>query len=256
MNQDATGPGPDLPAGPLSRRKVWIALTLIVAIVIGLLVCQSYLDRDGLVQWSLQREHQLQQLAEEHPVGCWLVAFGIYVLVAGLAIPAAVFVSLFYGWWLGFWQAVVLVSFASTAGASIAFLISRSLLRDFVQGRYQQQLQRTNRAFEEEGALYLFSLRLMPYVPFWLVNLLLGLTPIRLKTFWWVSQLGMLPGTMIYIYAGSVLPKLSDLAKQGPGSIMSVPLLVAFVLIGLFPLVVKRLWQRWGPARGEQDPSG
>jgi len=95
----------------------------------------------------------------------------------------------------------------------------------------------------------------MPYVPFWLVNLLMGLTPIRLKTFWWVSQLGMLPGTMIYIYAGSVLPKLSDLAKQGPGSIMSVPLLVAFVLIGLFPLVVKRLWQRWGPARGEQDPS-
>ena len=255
MNHDETGPSPDLPPDPLSRRKVWIALTLIVAIVIGLLVCQSYLDRDGLVDWSLQREQQLQQLAEEHPVGCWLVAFGIYVLVAGLAIPAAVFVSLFYGWWLGFWQAVILVSFASTAGASIAFLISRSLLRDFVQGRYQQQLQRTNRAFEEEGALYLFSLRLMPYVPFWLVNLLMGLTPIRLKTFWWVSQLGMLPGTMIYIYAGSALPTLADLANEGAGSIMSLPLLVAFVLIGLFPLVVKRLWRRWGPARDKKEPT-
>lgn len=255
MNHEATEPGPDLPPDPVSRHKVWIALALVVVAGFGLLFFQSYLDREGLIEWSLQREQQLQQLAENHPVGCWLAAFGIYVVVAGLAIPVAVFVSLFYGWWLGFWQAVILVSFASTAGASIAFLISRGLLRDFVQGRYQQQLQRTNRAFEEEGALYLFSLRLMPYVPFWLVNLLMGLTPIRLKTFWWVSQLGMLPGTMIYIYAGSSLPALEDLAKEGASSIMSLPVLVGFVLIGLFPLVVKRLWPRWVPARDEANLS-
>ena len=250
MNHDVTELASDrheLP-GP-SRRKLWIGLLLLAALFIGLLCLRPYLDGETLGQWSLQQEVQLRKISQLHPIASWLTAFVIYVLVAGLALPVAVFVSIFYGWWLGFWQAVVLVSFASTAGASLAFLISRSLFGDYMQRRYQQQLAGMNRAFEEEGAFYLFSLRLMPVVPFFLVNLLMGLTTIRLRTFWWVSQLGMLPGTMVYIYAGSSLPKLKDVVKQGGTSLVSVQLLVAFALIGLFPLIVKKVLQRFGPQR-------
>ena len=251
MNHHPTGPALNSEPGGFSSRKPWIGLLLLTGLCIGLLCARPYLDGKTLGQWSLEQEDQLQQLAEEHPVASWCTAFVIYVVVASLALPVAVFVSIFYGWWLGFWEALILVSFASTAGASISFLISRRLLGDFVQRRYQHQLTGMNRAFEEEGAFYLFSLRLMPYVPFFLVNLLMGLTSIRLRTFWWVSQVGMLPGTMVYIYAGSSLPKLEDIVQRGGTSLISVRLLVALVLVGLFPLLVKRCWQRFARQRPE-----
>jgi len=253
MNDDAPEPVEDAQPARIKKGRPWLGFLVLGVLVIVVLVARPYLDRHELAQWGLQQEQQLQQWLQLYPVASWLTAFGIYVLVAGLALPIAVFVSLFYGWWLGFWSALVLVSFASTAGASVSFLLSRTLLGDLLQRRYPSQLAGMNRAFEAEGAFYLFSLRLMPYIPFFLVNLLMGLTPIRLKTFWWVSQVGMLPGTMIYIYAGSAMPSLFDLVERPVNSLMSTKLLVAFVLIGLFPLVVKRLWQRWGPAHARQQ---
>jgi uncharacterized membrane protein YdjX (TVP38/TMEM64 family) len=253
MNDDAPEPVEDAQPARIKKGRPWLGFLVLGVLVIVVLMARPYLDRSELAQWGLQQEEQLQQWLQLYPVASWLTAFGIYVLVAGLALPIAVFVSLFYGWWLGFWSALVLVSFASTAGASVSFLLSRTLLGDLLQRRYPSQLAGMNRAFEAEGAFYLFSLRLMPYIPFFLVNLLMGLTPIRLKTFWWVSQVGMLPGTMTYIYAGSVMPSLSDLVERPVNSLMSPQLLVAFVLIGLFPLVAKRLWQRWGPAHARQQ---
>ncbi|MCP4811869.1 MAG: TVP38/TMEM64 family protein [Planctomycetaceae bacterium] len=253
MNDDAPEPVEDAQPARIMKGRPWLGFLVLGVLVIVVLLARPYLDRHELAQWGLQQEQQLQQWLQLYPVASWLTAFGIYVLVAGLALPIAVFVSLFYGWWLGFWSALVLVSFASTAGASVSFLLSRTLLGDLLQRRYPSQLAGMNRAFEAEGAFYLFSLRLMPYIPFFLVNLLMGLTPIRLKTFWWVSQVGMLPGTMIYIYAGSAMPSLFDLVERPVNSLMSTKLLVAFVLIGLFPLAVKRLWQRWGPAHARQQ---
>ncbi len=255
MNHDTTEPVGDPQPARVKKTRPWFGFLVLVALLVLVLVMRPYLDRHDLAQWGLQQEQQLQQWVQLYPVASWLTAFGVYVLVAGLALPIAVFVSIFYGWWLGLWSALVLVSFASTTGASISFLLSRTLLGDVLQRRYPSQLAGMNRAFEAEGAFYLFSLRLMPYVPFFLVNLLMGLTPIRLKTFWWVSQVGMLPGTMIYIYAGSAMPSLFELVEQPVNSLMSTRLLVAFVLIGLFPLVVKRLWQRWGPAHARQQPA-
>jgi len=156
--------------------------------------------------------------------------------------------TLIYGWFFGFWRGVPLVSFASTAGATIAFLLSRYLLRETIQNRFGERLAGFNQALEREGAFYLFTLRMIPAAPFWMVNLIMGLTPIRTRTFWWASQLGMLPATVVFVYASSLLPNLKTFAEEGIGAVFSprelTQIIVAFVLLGIFPLVVRKVMQR------------
>jgi len=151
--------------------------------------------------------------------------------------------SLVYGWYFGFVPALVLVSFASTAGATVAFLTSRYLLRDSVHSKFGARLNSFNAHLEAEGAFYLFTLRLIPLVPFFVINLVMGLTPVKARTYWWVSQLGMLPGTAVYVYAGSRVPNLIELAEKGAAAVFSASQLlqlgIAFGLLGLFPLCVK-----------------
>jgi uncharacterized membrane protein YdjX (TVP38/TMEM64 family) len=127
----------------------------------------------------------------------------------------------------------------------VAFLTSRYLLRGAVQARFGKQLATINRAWELEGAYYLFTLRLVPIVPFFIVNLVMGLTPVRARTFWWVSQVGMLPGTCVYVYAGSRI-QIDKLADHGLAGILDWQLFLAFTLLGLFPITVKKLlgWLR------------
>ena len=161
--------------------------------------------------------------------------------------------TLLLGWLLGFWRAVILVSFASTTGATLAFLISRFLLWDSIQNKFGDRLASFNRALEREGAFYLFTLRLVVAVPFVMINLVMGLTPIRTATFWWVSQLGMLPGTAVYVYAGSTVPELKALAEEGTGGVFSLQLVVAFALLGIFPIVVKKIMQRIRPEMPDSE---
>ncbi len=144
------------------------------------------------------------------------------------------------GWFFGFWQALLIVSLGSTAGATTAFLLTRYLLRDWVQHRFAEKLASINAAFDREGPFYLFTLRLIPAVPFFVINAVMGLTKIRVTTFWWVSQIGMLPGTMAYVYAGASVPSLDKLAKNGVGGIVTWQLLSAFVILGVLPIVIKR----------------
>jgi len=132
-----------------------------------------------------------------------------------------------------------LVSFASTAGATVAFLLSRYLFRDALQSRFGDRLAGFNAALESEGAFYLFTLRLIPAVPFFVINVVMGLTPLKTRTFWWVSQLGMLPGTVVYVSAGASVPSLQVLAERGVGGVLSPQLFAAFIALGLFPLIVK-----------------
>ena len=131
---------------------------------------------------------------------------------------------------------LVLVSFASTIGASIAFVLARYLFRDLVQRRFESALKPINEGVEKEGAFYLFALRLVPAVPFFAINVGMGLTPIRLWTFYWVSQLGMLAGTAVYVNAGQQLGQLESLS-----GIVSPMLIGSFVLLGLFPLIAKKV---------------
>jgi pyruvate/2-oxoglutarate dehydrogenase complex dihydrolipoamide dehydrogenase (E3) component/uncharacterized membrane protein YdjX (TVP38/TMEM64 family) len=170
------------------------------------------------------------------PAATVAVFFAIYVGVAALALPGAALLTLAAGAIFGFSWGVVIVSFASSIGATLSLLLSRFVLRDWVRQRYAARLQAVDRGIEREGAFYLFTLRLIPAAPFFVVNVLMGLTGLRTWTFYWVSQLGMLAGTLVYVNAGTQLG-----AIDSPRGVLSPALIGAFVVLGLFPLIAKRL---------------
>ena len=165
-----------------------------------------------------------------HPIQTAAIYFAIYVVVTGLSLPGAAVMTLAGGAIFGLLWGTVLVSFASTIGATLAFLASRFLLRDWVQSKFGDKLKTFNDGVAKEGAFYLFALRLVPAFPFVAINLLMGLTPIRTWTYLWVSQLGMLAGTIVYVYAGTTLGEFR----------ISIELLAAFTLLGVFPLIAKK----------------
>ncbi len=186
-----------------------------------------------------------------HPWQTALAYLAVYVAVTGLSLPGAAVLTLFGGAVFGLLWGTVIVSFASSIGATLAFLVSRFLLRDWVQGRFGDKLKPINDGVAREGAFYLFALRLVPAFPFFVINLVMGLTPIRTWTFYWVSQLGMLAGTIVYVYAGTQLAEFR----------LSAELVVAFTLLGLFPLVAKktldaikarRVYARWAGQKPAQ----
>ncbi|WP_417383638.1 TVP38/TMEM64 family protein [Gimesia sp.] len=225
-----------------SARYPRIILLIVLAGISGLVYFQY---RDVLtLEYLATQEDRWQDFASGHPVLIYLIAFLIYTGITGLSLPGAVPLTLSYGWFFGFWKGLLLVSFASTAGATLAFLTSRYLFRSAIQSRYSDRFASFNRRFEQEGAFYLFTLRLVVAVPFFLINLLMGLTTIRVWTFWWVSQLGMLAGTAVYVYAGTSVPSLQELSRQGARGILSPQLIIAFILLGTFPLLVKKIVNR------------
>ncbi len=159
----------------------------------------------------------------------------IYIAVTALSLPGAAVMTLAGGALFGFVTGAVAVSFASTIGASLAFLASRYLFRGWVEKKFGERLVAVNDGIEREGAFYLFTLRLIPVFPFWIINLLMGLSRMRLLSFYWVSQAGMLPGTLVYVNAGRELGKIDSLS-----GILSPGFIVSFVVLGLFPLAVKK----------------
>ncbi len=159
----------------------------------------------------------------------------IYITVAALSIPGAAILTLTGGAIFGLLWGTVIVSFASSIGATLAFLVARLLLKDWVQQRFGDKLKTINEGIEKDGAFYLFTLRLVPLFPFFVINLLMGLTPIRASTFYWVSQTGMLAATLVYVNAGTQLAQIESL--QG---ILSPELLISFILLGLFPLIAQK----------------
>lgn len=188
---------------------------------------------------SLQEQKQhLLRLYDEEPVvtaGLYVLA---YILMAALSLPGALIMTLAGGAMFGVLLGTVLVSVASTTGATLAFLASRYLMGRSIQTRFADKLATINEGVQKEGAFYLFSLRLIPVFPFFMVNLVMGLTPIPVRTFFWVSQLGMLPGTIVYVNAGTQLSQLQSLK-----GILSPTLLLSFAAIGLLPVLSKKLLQ-------------
>ena len=162
--------------------------------------------------------------------------FAIYVGVTALSLPGAAILTLLAGAVFGLWIGTLVVSFASSVGATLAMLVARYLLRDTVKSRFGARLAAIDKGVEREGAFYLFTLRLVPVFPFFVINLLMGLTKIKAGTFYWVSQLGMLAGTLVYVNAGTQLAQISSLK-----GILSPGLIASFVLLGLFPLVAKKI---------------
>ena len=164
------------------------------------------------------------------------IFFVAYVAVTALSLPGAAIMTLAAGAVFGLGWGVLLVSFASSIGATLAFWISRFLLRDWVQARFGDRLKAINDGVRAEGGLYLFTLRLVPAFPFFVINLVMGLTPIPSWTFYWVSQVGMLAGTIVFVNAGTQLGHLESLS-----GILSPGLIFSFVLLGIFPLIAKRI---------------
>lgn len=211
-----------------------LLLAVVVALVAGFFASglQQHLSLDALKA----QQQVLDQQVTNQPILASALYVGLYVLVTALSLPGAALLTLIGGALFGLGWGLLLVSFASTAGATLAMLISRFLLQDWVQQRFGSRLERINHGIDCEGAFYLFALRLVPAFPFFLINLAMGLTRLPARTFWWVSQLGMLPGTLVYVNAGRELGQLDSLA-----GILSPGLLGAFVLLGLFPLIARRL---------------
>jgi uncharacterized membrane protein YdjX (TVP38/TMEM64 family) len=161
---------------------------------------------------------------------------GAYVLVTALSLPGAAVMTLAGGALFGLWAGFVMVSFASTIGATLAFLAARFILRDYIQGKFGDKLIAINEGIAKDGAFYLFTLRLVPVFPFFIINLVMGLTPIRTATFYVVSQIGMLAGTLVYVNAGTQIAKIDSM-----GGILSPGLLVSFALLGVFPIAAKKV---------------
>jgi uncharacterized membrane protein YdjX (TVP38/TMEM64 family) len=230
-------------APDLAKKSGWSKLVVLILVIAAAALGAWALGDELTLTKLAAREAAFRQFQTDYPVMVYLVAFAAYVLVAGLSLPGAAPMTLLFGWLFGFWRGMIVVSFGSTAGATVAFLLSRYLFRDSITRRFGDRLNSFNEALRREGAFYLFTLRLIPAVPFFVINAVMGLTPLRVRTFWWVSQLGMLAGTAVYVYAGGSVPKLQTLADKGIGAIFTpsqlTQILAAFVLLGLFPLIVR-----------------
>jgi len=215
------------------KTKIIIA-GLFVALIAAFFVFDlgQYFSLDYLKQ----QKDALNQYYNENPVLMLAVFFLVYVAMAALALPAATLLTVAGGALFGFWTGLIVVSFASTIGATIAFLLTRYLFKDAIQAKFGDRLSAINSGIEREGAFYVFGLRLVPLFPFVVVNSVLGLTKLKTITYYWASQLGMLAGTAVYVNAGTQLAEINTL-----GDIASPKLLLSFALLGLFPIIAKQI---------------
>lgn len=212
-----------------------IILLITLAILIGLFFVfdyQQYLSLDMLKS----KQQQIHAYNQANPNITIMLYMLVYIMTTALSLPGATLLTLAGGGVFGLWMGTLMVSFASTIGASAAFLGARFLFRDAVKHKFGNRLKAIDEGIAKEGAFYLFSLRLVPIVPFFLINLLMGLTTIKTHTFYWVSQLGMLAGTLVYVNAGTQLAKIESLTD-----ILSPTLFASFVLLGIFPLMAKKI---------------
>ncbi|MEM9185785.1 MAG: TVP38/TMEM64 family protein [Planctomycetota bacterium] len=246
---------PETPAAAAAKPGFPLAKVLVLALLVaGIGLGIAFRDQLSLSALA-ERETELKAFKDAYPVAVYGIAFAIYVAVTGLSLPGAAVLTLVMGWFFGPVAGLVLVSFASTTGATVAFLFSRFLLRDTIQSKFGDKLAWFNEQLDRDGPFFLFTMRLVPLVPFFVINAVMGLTRIKVGTFWWVSQLGMLAGTAVYVYAGSAVPDLATLADEGVNAVFTPAFLtqvtIAFALLGAFPLAAKKVVELLRPKAAE-----
>ncbi|MES3011143.1 MAG: FAD-dependent oxidoreductase [Pseudomonadota bacterium] len=210
----------------------------IAALVAGLVAAFFFFDLGHYLSLDYLKQSQasFEEIYTRRPLVVALSFFAIYVAATALSFPGATILTLAGGAIFGLWWGTLIVSFAATSGATLAFLMARFVLRDSIEARFRSRLAEINDGVAKDGAFYLFTLRLVPLVPFFVINLVMGLTKMKTLTFYWVSQLGMLAGTMVYVNAGTQLAQLESLR-----GILSPGLIGSFVLLGLFPLLARKV---------------
>jgi uncharacterized membrane protein YdjX (TVP38/TMEM64 family) len=212
-----------------------IYLLISIALLIGIFF---YFDLHQLLTLDNLKSQQESIISyrNNHPVLATAIYALAYIAVTGLSLPGATILTLAGGAVFGLLWGTLIVSFASTIGATLAFLAARFLFRDVVNARFGLQLKEIDTGIARDGAFYLFTLRLVPLIPFFVINLVMGLTVLKTRTFYWVSQVGMLAGTLVYVNAGTQLAKIESLS-----GILSPALVGSFAILGIFPFIAKKI---------------
>jgi uncharacterized membrane protein YdjX (TVP38/TMEM64 family) len=227
------------------KRKLALLGFFILALAVALAVFREHLTLDNLIE----HEQQLRLFVANNGFVALVTGFFVYVLIS--LIPGTAGKSIIYGWLFGFWWALVQVNLGLTIAAAITFLFSRYMFRDAIQAKFGYYLLRLNKALRRDGPYLLLTLRLI-HAPYTFINYAMGATPMRTRTFWWASQIGMLPGNVLFVLAGTQLPTLKQFEQDGIHSVFTPQVVIAFVTLALFPLVVRYLLRRFFP-RIEQD---
>jgi len=211
---------------------------ILVLVLLGAIVAYFVFDLGQILSLENFKASQSEIVAakDANPILYIAGFFILYVAVTGLSIPGAAIMSLVAGALFGVLVGTIIVSFASTLGATLAFLSARFVLRDWVQGKFGERLRAVDEGLEKDGAFYLFTLRLIPVFPFFVINLLMGLTRIKTRTFFWVSQLGMLPATIVYVNAGTQISRI-----ESTSGLLSPTLIASFVALAFFPWAAKAI---------------
>lgn len=240
---------PLLPLGPprLSgcRRRLRRRSTALLTLFAVFLLCAAY---GAIWDWNalVAHESQLRSRIRECPVKGALCGFVVYTLLC--FVPGAGGKSLVMGWLFGFWSALVQVNFGLTIAALTTFWVSRHLIYEAVHRRLGRRVAQLDQAMTVDGPFYLFAMRVL-HAPYTITNYALGATSIRSRDFWWATQLGMIPGNVLFVYAGASCPSLSELSQRGIWSILNAPLLLAATAIALAPLLARQGWRKWRQRR-------
>lgn len=230
------------------KKLIILAVIAMAVAAYFLLDLNTYLTLENI---KASRE-EFATILDQRPIMVLSVYLAVYLTVVSLNLPGALPLGLLAGAMFGALAGTVIVSFASTIGATIACFLARYLIRDWVRNRFTGFINSVDKGIKKEGAFYLFTLRMIPVIPFFVINMVMGVTSMPLKTFFWVSQLGMLPGTFVFVNAGSQLGRI-----ESAGDIFSPGLIISFILIGIFPLIAKKitgaLRKRYGSSSNDQD---
>jgi len=210
---------------------------ILISTVLILFSSYFYFDLGNFLSLGYIKESQnsFQSHYLENPITTLLIFFIIYTLITAVSFPGAAVLTLLAGALFGIVVGTIVVSFASTIGATIAMLFSRYMFHDYVKEKLKKSYKKINDGIKKEGAFYLFTLRLVPIFPFFLINIAMGLTNMKLWTYYWISQIGMFAGTIVYVNAGSQLSNINSLS-----GILSFNIIVSFVILGVFPYIAKK----------------
>jgi uncharacterized membrane protein YdjX (TVP38/TMEM64 family) len=217
-----------------NRRRVLIGLVFVVVLAAVAVLLPEYASLEVLVR----RETTLRESIAINPFQSWMIGFGVYFLAS--LIPGTGGKSMIFGWLFGLWPAVLMVDAALTLAALATFFISRYLIRDLVESRFTGHVERLNRHLATDGPFYLLQLR-MAHAPFTFINYVSGALRVPTRTFWWTTQLGLLPGTIVFVFAGSRLPTLRQLADQGAIRLLDPWLIAGLLLTAILPVIVRSL---------------